>query len=274
MIKPVRDSVIAFFLTLAGLAALGWGVSRLITFGENDVPGSIATAIGGLTSLFGIILVLNFRWAFRIARRMQRGEGIIGRWTVPAEMVDAYLASEESQPLFSRSRWKPKPGKPVEVLFSADAVLAGGTLHGLSSEGLQTYTAVDLIYGKPLMIQFHTKEIAVVGDRLTSHHAILRLPVARGADEPAGKVMAHFRQSLVSAEGTNPGFWRSRRRIGLAILALCAVLFAVGWFLADQSGWSSNDTQGLVAMVLMITGAVFSIAGLFLILLATAKLRR
>jgi hypothetical protein len=274
MIKPTRDFLIALVLTVSGLAAFAFGLMRLLEHGENDMPGSIAVAVGGLVTLFGIILVLNFRWAMRIARRMQRGEGVFARWTVPVETVTAYLAAESARPLAERSRWKPKPGAPAEILFSDDGILAGGTYHGLSAKGLQTYTAVDLVYGSPVMIEFATREVAVVGDRLTSHHAILRLPIARGADEPAGKVIAHFKLGLSDAVRTNPTFWLSRKRIGLVILALCAILFATGWFMAEQGGWRADDTQGLTAMVLMITGAVFSIAGAFLFLLASAKLRQ
>jgi hypothetical protein len=274
MIRPTRDFLIAMVLTLSGLAAFAFGLLRLLEHGENDVPGSIAVAVGGLVALFGAFMVFNFSWAMRIARRIQRGEGVIARWTVPAEMVTAYVAAEKARPWHERSRWKPKPGAPAEILFSADGILAGGSYHGLSAKGLQTYTSVNLVYGSPVMLQFATKEVAVVGDRLTSHHAVLRLPIARGADEPAGKVMAHFQLGLSDAVGTNPTFWRSRRRIGLVILGLCAILFATGWFLAEQGGWRGDDTQGLTAMVLMITGAVFSIAGAFLALLASAKLRQ
>lgn len=274
MIHAKRDSLIALILTLAALAGFAWGLMRLMRLGENDVPGGIAVAVGGLVALFAMFLLFNFRWALRITRRMERGEGIIARWTLPAETVTAYLAAEKALPWQDRSRWKPKPGTPAEILFSADAILAGGSLHGLSSKGLQTYTAVDLVHGQPPVLQFHTQEVAVVGDRLTSHRSVLSLPVASGADDLAGKVMVHFRQSLIRAEGTNPTFWRTRRRIGFVILVLCAVLFATGSFLAEQGGWSSDDTQGLTAMVLMIFGAVFSLAGVFLVLLASARLRR
>jgi hypothetical protein len=274
MIQPARDYLIALILTFAGLAAFAFGLWRLVEHGENDVPGGVGVAIGGLVALFGSFMLLNFRWALRIARRMQRGEGVIARWTLPAETVTAYVAAEKARPWYDRSRWKPKPGAEAEVLFSADGVLAGGRYHGLSSKGIQTYTAVDLIYGNPVMIQFSTREIAVVGDRLTSHRSALRLPVARGADEPAAGVMAHFGQGLTHAVQTQPDFWRSRRKIGLVILVLSAASAGIGWLLAEASGWSADAASGMVAMILMIVGVIFGLAGLFLVALAGSQIGR
>jgi hypothetical protein len=274
MIHPTRDSLIALILTLSGLAAFAWGLIRLMRLGENDVPGGIAVAVGGLGALFGAFLLFNFRWAFRIARRMRRGEGIIARWTVPAETVTAYVAAEKARPWHERSRWKPKPGAPAEIMFSADGLLAGGRYHGLSSQGLNTFTAVDLVYGTPVMIQFSTREVAVVGDRLTSHRASVRVPVARGADEPAAKVMAHFRQVLSGAVEVRPDFWRRRRKIGLVIMTLSALAAGIGWFLAEFDGWRADTSAGLIAMVLMIVGAIFGLAGLALTGIAAGMGRR
>jgi hypothetical protein len=274
MIHPVRDSLIALILTLAGLVAFAWGLHRLSQFGENDVPGGIAVAIGGLVAFLSLLMLINFHWALRIARRMRRGEGVIARWTVPAETVAAYVSAEKARPWHDRSRWKPKPDAPVEIMFSADGLLAGGRYHGLSSKGLQTYTAVELVYGSPVMIQFSTRDLAVVGDRLTSHRAALRLPVPRGADDPAGKVLAHFRQGLGDATLTNPNFWRIRLRIGLGVIVACAVAAAIGWYLAEQSGWRADDSQGMTAMILMIVSAIFGLGGLVLAAIAAIMARR
>jgi hypothetical protein len=269
MIHPTRDSLIALIMTLAGLAGFAWGLQRLLTYGENDAPGGIAVAVGGLTAFFGLLALLNFRWALRITRRMQRGEGIIARWTVPAETVTAYVAAERARPWHERSRWRPRSDAPAEILFSAHGVLAGRRYHGLASQGLNSFTAVELIQGSPNLIQFSTREIAVVGDRLTSQHSVLRLPIARGAEEPAAKVLSHYRQTLSGAIVARPDFWRKRQKIGLFILLLSAIAGGIGWVLAEMSGWQADGVQGMTAMILMIVGVIFGLAGLFLTVLAS-----
>lgn len=268
MIHATRDSLIAFLLTLGGLGAFAWGLTRLMEYGENDTPGGIALAAGGLVGFFALIMLFNFRWALRITRRMQRGEGVIARWTLPADTVSAYVTVERARPWHERSRWRPRPGRSAEILFSADGVLAGGRYHGLAAQGLNSFTAVDLLSGNPILLQFSTREIAMVGDRLTSNHSVLRLPIARGADEPAATVLNHYRRVLSGAVVARPDFWRKRQKIGIVILFLSALAGVGGWLLAELGDWQADDGLGMTAMILMITGVMFGLAGLFLTVLA------
>lgn len=274
MIRPVRDSLVALILTLAGLAAFGYGLTRLWVFGPNDLAGGIAVAVGGLTAFLSGLMLVNFWRALRIARKMRRGEGVIGRWTAPVETITAYLAAEEARPVNDRSRWQPKPGKPAEIIVSADAVLAGGQYHGLSSQGVQIFVAVSLVYGTPLMIEFTNHEIAAgPSDRVVSGRSVLRLPVARGADQPAGQVLGHYRQVLSGAIRVKPGFWRQRLRIGLGAMLLGAAATGLGWVLAERGGWRVDDGLGMAALVLLISGPVLALGGLILAAIATVKKR-
>lgn len=274
MIHPTRDSLIALILTLAGLAGFAWGLQRLLTYGENDAPGGIAVAVGGLTAFFGLLALLNFRWALRITRRMQRGEGIIARWTVPADTVTAYVALEARRHWTFRSRWRPKPGKAAEILFSDDAILAGGRFHGLKAKGLQIFSAVQMVPGTPTVIEFLIREITTSSaNNYAAGKFELRIPVPAGAEAQAEKVLAHFRQ--VRADGpADTRYWRQRRKIGLGILLFSAISGTAGYILAEQTGWRADDTTGIVAMILMITGAMFGIMSLFLTLIASIALRR
>jgi hypothetical protein len=275
MIHPLRDSLIALFLTLSGLAALAYGGQRLWQFGENDVPGGIAVVVGGLTAFFCVLMLANFLWAVRVTRRILRGEGVIACWTVPAETVDAYRAAERARPRWDRSRWRPKPGTAAEVIFTADAVMAGGRYHGLSSSGTQHFVAVQMVAGNPGLIQFTSREItASPSSSLTWYKSVLRLPVARGADEPAGKVYTHFRQVLSGQTLVKPDFWTRRIRIGRISLMIGVVAGGVGWALGAQSGWQIDDTAGMTALVLMIAGAFFGIIGLSVTLIASAFRRQ
>lgn len=274
MINPIRDSRIALIVTVLALASFAWGLQRLMTYGENDAPGGIAVAIGGLVGFFGLLMLLNFRWAVVIARRMQRGEGIIARWTVPAETVAAYVALEAQRRWAVRSRWRPKPGKPAEILFSDDAVLAGGRYHGLRSKGLQIFTTVRLVPGTPTVIEFLIREITTSSAHNYAAGTFeLRLPVPPGAEEPANRVLQHFLQVRADT-GADSRFWQVRRKIGLGIFLVSALAGGAGYLLAEQTGWRWDDTAGTVALVLMIVGLIFGLMGLVLTGIASGAIRR
>lgn len=275
MIHPKRDSLIALILTLAGLAAFAWGLSRLLELGENDVPGSIAAAIGGLVAFLCSLVLLNFRWALRLTRRMERGEGLIARWTVPAETVTAYVATEAAIPWIDRSRWRPKPGQSAEILFSNDAVLAGGRYQALSAKGLQTFKAVNWIPGTPNLIEFPLQEITTTSaHNYSAGKFVLRVPVPADSDDAAWKVLNHFRSALTQQKRANPQFWRARLRVGLWALAIGVLVAAVGIALAQQGRWRGDDTQGAVALILVIVGVMTGVFGIGLALIAGSGVRR
>ncbi len=275
MINPKRDSLIALIATLLALTAFAWGLQRLLTLGENDTPGGIAVAIGGLVGSLGLLVLFNFRWALILARRMERGKGVIARWTIPADTVTAYVAGEAARPWADRSRWRPQPGRPAEVLFSNDAVLAGGRFHALSARGLQTFTAVNWVPGTPNLIEFPVTEItSSSAHNYAAGKFVLRVPVPVEANEAATRVLAHFRAALTKGAQSRSQFWKSRRRIGGVALLAGLALAAAGTVMAAQSGWSGNDPLGLIAMVAMIVGVMTAVFGLALTLIATAGMRR
>jgi hypothetical protein len=274
MIHAKRDSLIALIATLLALVAFTWGMQRLTSNGGNDTPGGIAVAIGGLVAFLGVLVLLNFRWALTLTRRMERGEGVIARWTVPADTVTAYVALEARRRWIDRSRWRPKPGKAAEVLFSDDAVLAGGRYHGLRSKGLQVFTHVHLLPGTPDVIEFLIREITTSSaHNYAAGKFELRIPVPQSAEGEAAKVIAHFRQVRADAPADRR-FWRLRRKIGLGILLFSALAGTAGYVLAEQAGWRGDGSTITTALVLMIVGAIFGLMGLVLALIATVAIRR
>jgi hypothetical protein len=274
MIHAKRDSLIALTFTLLALAAVAWGLQRLSTLGENDTPGGIAVAVGGLVALLGFLALLNFRWALTLTRRMERGTGVFARWTLPAATVTAYVTQEGKRRWIDRSRWRPSPGKAAEVLFSDDAVLAGGRYHGLKANGLQVFTTVRLVPGTPEVIEFLIQEVtSSSAHNYAAGKFELRIPVPPGATEEAERVITHFRAVRADRPAASR-FWQVRRKLGLGIALFSIVAGAAGYVLADGSGWRGDDTTGLVALVLMIIGVMFGLMGLFLTALASAMVRR
>lgn len=275
MINPKRDSLIALIVTLVALAAVVWGLQRVAVLGQDDAPGGIAIGVGGLVAFFGVLAWFNFLWSLRIARRMQRGTGIFARWTVPADTVTAYLAQEAARPSHSRSRWRPKPGRAAEILFSDDAILAGGHYHGLKSRGLQVFTAITLLPGTPDVLEFRIQEITTSSaNNYAAGKFELRLPVPASAADPAGKVLDHFRTALTGDGQDTSGFWRLRKRIGTGILLASIAAGAAGYILAEGTSWQGDGGTVNLAIVLMITGLMFGLAGLFLTVISSVALRR
>ncbi|TAG31019.1 MAG: hypothetical protein EAZ40_00875 [Rhodobacterales bacterium] len=271
MIHAKRDSLIALIATLLALAAFAWGLQRLSLYGQNDTAGGAAVAIGGLVAFFGLLMILNFRWALTLTRRMERGQGVFARWTVPADTVTAYVALEAQRAWVQRSRWRPKPGKAAEVLFSNDAVLAGGRYHGLRSKGLQVFTHVHLLPGTPDVIEFLIREITTSSaHNYAAGQFELRIPVPPGARQEAENVIAHFTKVRTDAPA-DARFWRLRRKIGLGIVLLSALSAAGGYILAEQADWRGEDPT---ALILLIVGAIFGLMGLVLTLIATVAIRR
>jgi hypothetical protein len=271
MIHAKRDSLIALIATLLALAAFAWGLQRLSVFGQNDTAGGAAAGIGGLVAFLGVLLILNFRWALTLTRRMERGQGVFARWTVPADIVTAYVALEAKRRWVLRSRWRPKPGRAAEVLFSDDAVLAGGRYHGLRSRGLQVFTHVHLLPGTPDVIEFQIREITTSSaHNYAAGQFELRIPVPPGATEEAEKVIAHFTKIRADAPA-DARFWRLRRKIGLGILLVSALSAAGGYILAEQADWRGEDPT---ALILLIVGAIFGLMGFVLTLIATVAIQR
>jgi hypothetical protein len=278
MVHPLRDTLIALVLTLAGLAALAYGVPRLMV-DENDVAGSIAAVAGGLTAFFASLMVLNFLWGIMVARRMTRGENVIARWIVKAAEIDAYLAAEQARPWAQRSRWKPRPGREAEVIFTRNGVLAGGRFHGLEASGPQHFFSVEALPGDPVTLQFASREISAgPSDNLRWYASVLRLPVTRGADEAAQVVLTHFRKVLSGEIRLRPTFWPKRIRIGQVTAVVGLTFGGAGWLLAERAGWREDDTSGTVALILLVVGVMVTLAGVSLALFATkfhrADLRR
>jgi uncharacterized membrane protein YidH (DUF202 family) len=273
MVHPVRDTLIALFLTLAGLGALAYGLPRLMV-DENDVPGSIASVVGGLTAFFASLMLLNFLWALRLANRIRRGELTLARWIVPAETMSAYVAAEKARPWNMRSRWRPRSGAAAEVIFTPDGVLAGGLYHGLASSGTQHFVSVDLLDGNPGTLQFATREISGgPGDSFRWFASVLRLPVAPGSEDAAGQVLTHFRQVRSGTLLVKPQFWPKRIRIGRVAMGLGAVVVGIGWFLSKQTGWHLDDAKGASSLILFIVGIAMVICGAVIAAIA-AKFHR
>jgi hypothetical protein len=273
MIHPRRDTLIALFATLAAWGALAWGLERLVRLGGEDLAGGVAVVTGALVGVFAVLVLVNFLAALRLARRMERGEGVIARWTPGPAAVTAFRAAEAALPRAARSRWRPKAGA-AEILFSADGVLAGGQYHALPSDGVNRVRAVEVVPGVPAAIQFQLSELSATTTRVFLTGVILRYPLAHGAEAAAQDLQDHFRRVIARQTTGNPGFWPRRRRAGLIGAGIGCALAAIGYVLAGQTGWQADDLPGGASILLLALGLIIAVLAGLVATVAALALRR
>lgn len=256
MIHPKRDLAIATMLFLAGLAALLWALPAMTD--DSQTLRIVAGIIGGLVALFAALMIANFLFALRLVRQMQRGHGLIARWTVPAAAIDAFLKDEAGRPW---NHWTPKAGQPAEILIAPERILAGGRFYATPTAGMQAVRGLRWIEGAPPVIAFDTVTITARsgGDALGVDRGELRLPATDRA--AADVVWRAYHDMLAGRTVVAPDRWSWRIRVGRWIMVLAALVGLAGWGTAAATGWNGNDPLSLAAVVAMTAGLLFLAAG-------------
>ncbi|MGE0659527.1 MAG: hypothetical protein AB7O63_08545 [Reyranellaceae bacterium] len=268
---PRRDVAICLVGIAVGAAALAFG---LLAMDDPDLgtAAQVAIGLGLLLCLLFPLFLFNFLWALRLTNAMRRGEGVIARWTVPAQTLEEFRVDEEKRRKAGRANdWKvPKriPAEGLEVIFSASAVMIGKSFFGLAKSGLARFGGVQTVPGNPLAIAF---AMALTTGRMTSSgspilstwRSELRVPVARGASAEASKVLAHFQAVSRGRTVARPGFWPLRIRIGLWWAGIAAAIAALG-FILD----ALQADLGEAPMIMAVAGTVAAPGGLLVALIA------
>jgi len=271
--RPALNAAICVAMFVGGSAALWWGIAEMNALGYETAWTAGSIAVGGLVALFGFLFFFNFMWGVRVVGAMQRGEGVIARWTVSAAEFDQFRAADreldntDADNDYVVPRQTPSGG--VEVIFSADGVLVGGTFFGLATTGLGRFAGVRR-RETPASIEFGTIfTTSVAGPaELGNEYGVLRVPTARDAQEQAAKVLVHYEDVMARRTIVKPNFWRTRIKIGLIGAAVFAVVALIGFGLNGVS-----DELNIVALVMAIVGTIFALGGLVLAGLAWLLLK-
>lgn len=238
--RPGLAMVVCLVLAAGGAAAIAWGAATMEALGGETGATAASIAFGLLAAILGGLFFFNFLWAWRIVRAMRRGEGVIARWVVaPAAFErfrDAEAARRGAGNDYRLPRRTPKDG--LEVIFSADAVLIGGTLFGLASTGLSRFTSARMAHTNPPCIEFGTKLSWVSSQpRMQLHHRTgnLRVPIADDAHLAAARILSHYLDVIARRTIVKPRFWTVRIRIGQAAILLGAAAAAAGFALRGST---------------------------------------
>ncbi|MCC6241435.1 MAG: hypothetical protein IT353_01285, partial [Gemmatimonadaceae bacterium] len=111
MIHPRRDLTIALVLLLVSMPTL---LAGLPAMRRNESSWLVGIAVvAGLVAFFSAFMTWNFYNALRLARRLERGEHVVARWTVSGESMASFRREEQQR---ARNHWRPRVDTPVEVI--------------------------------------------------------------------------------------------------------------------------------------------------------------
>ena len=184
--RPRRHARIAFG---AAFALLLFAVAFVYRYGADspESPGSLVWSVFWLVTIVGLLALLvwggmNAHDAGHFAR-LERGEGVLARWTVDAEtwrgLAEERARLERGTRQSSPATRQESPPSGIEVVVCEDAVYIG------RDEWSPMFAAVGIratLQGSWLILEWATDE----------SDSLVRVPVAPTAHADAERVARHF----------------------------------------------------------------------------------
>jgi hypothetical protein len=147
---------------LAGWAAVAWGAFEMQAPGRETAATGLAIGVGFPVAVIATGMVFLAIKGVRTIAALDRGEGVIARWTVlPTELAEfaANNAARNALGGAYRNDWKVPRAIPlggIEIVLIRDGVRAGGTDFGLVNTGMFKFEGVQVLPENPLAIEFGT----------------------------------------------------------------------------------------------------------------------
>lgn len=261
--RPVRHAAIAGAITLTAGIAIIVGIVIMEAQGGESTLSAALIGLGLFVFIMGCAVTFILVWSARVIARMRRGEGLLTRWTVSREELDRFRTADAARSAHGPeyvSMWVPpkiSPEEGLEVLVSPDAVLMGEDYVGLSTTGMQRFSAMKRIANAPASLEFliHMSEPrGATVQRMVSLTKLLRVPTSASAPEAADTMQGHFERVLRREIIVNPHWWTVRIRIGLWAMGIGLAAALGGWawpkFFADPDyiGQAVSGVGILVAL--------------------------
>ena len=265
MIRPKRDLAIALTLLVLSIPAFLNGLPGIL---RNEASVAVGVAVAAaLVGFFAAFMSLNFWAALRMARRLERGEDIVAKWTVRPEAVAAFRRAETSR---GPNHFRLRADDALDVIFGGEAVLAGGRLYVMPTAGLQAVRAVRLHHGDPPFLEFDTSVLTAKGSpsarTIGRTYGTLRVPATDR--EGAVTVVWHYEAMLAGRTIIAPNRWTYRIRGGVVGMIVSALAGLVGYLLAEANNWRADGPLGWVPLVLLIVAPIAGLGSLVLALVA------
>lgn len=267
MRNPPRKAAIFATLVAAGLALVWLGTQGHTPGGGDWVPGLLVVG-GGLTAFACSLWLIQSLFHIRGMAKLEAGIGQIARWHVSAVEWDKYRAADAarvaSDPQFLvNDLWvrKNTPPAGVEVIVGEKSLIVDGSYHVLRIHGLPELRSIGWLDNSrtpgrpPDCLEFL---LAYPRGRYGGiQYTCLRVPVPEAAQVPARKAYLQFAPVLEARREKGAIALRNPRRT----LQVCGVILAGslaaigwGWFEAERTGWSIDET--MAPFVALVVGTV------------------
>jgi hypothetical protein len=247
MIYPRLGFRNAIALVCVGLLVLGWAWS--MGGAHEPSPVRFALTSGALICVIGVVWALNSAFAARVMRRLERGEGVVGRWRLDATTLAAFASAEALQKGAARSLWRPGPSEArgAEVIVGESAIVVGEALFPLPASLVHRLESARFALGETPSIEIVSATLTGRPGAYVTQRRTLRIPVPPGADVEAARALGRLQGLQAGRQTAIPSYWRTRMRLGLAICVCSALAAAWGWLRGSSPTlWGGEDlTAGL-----------------------------
>ncbi len=261
MRNPIRHRNIASSVLLLAVAS---ATIAVVLWGHQDNPGMVFYLMffsGAALAFPALYYTLSGIGHAREMNRMQRGEGIVARWTVDETTWRAFVKLNarltEEQGLYWQNIghiFETVPSDGIEVVVTDRAVCVGDDIQLLSGAS----SGILWADGPPPYMEFRGSYYSKSGVRRWA----LRFPTVPGAEGEAAKVRSHFTPHI---KAYNP---RIRRNIALIASAFFVSLFVAAFLLRG----TVTPVEILVGMA--VCSAIFGLASLFFASIWHIELRK
>jgi hypothetical protein len=284
MRHPARKAILFAAISVFGGMLLWFGAQRHAMTG-GDWTSVVPSAAGFVLAPVGVwFLIAALLHAIGRARLLA-GHRRLAAWQLSADAwarfqgFDARRGASDVYRLYSEL-WPRRAvgGAAIDVIVGETSALIDESYHVLRPGGLPEMRAVRWLdngaeAGRPpdcLEFELSYPRGRYGGSQLVS----LRVPFPPSARAEALTVYRYFAERLERKSAIARRDPRNNPRFVAGFFAVGLLLAAVGWIMAEATGWSVNET--LVPLVLLILGSIVAVfsAVVLLSLWLTARIAR
>lgn len=193
--SPGTKAGVAGAFALSGAIALLWGLQ----YPDPALQEALtAKALGAVVLVIALLMAANYLYAQSLINKMQRGDGVIGRWTVAPDAF-AIFRDNELRRKKRKNNWRlPRGDLPegIEVIFTRQSALVGDTWFRLATKGMSRFYYARIETDAVSFIEFSMR-LTIRGAGSTHQSARynghLRIPIAESATVEAARVVEYFK---------------------------------------------------------------------------------
>lgn len=193
--NPGTKAWITSAIALGGAAVLIWGLQSPDPALQSSVA---AKTMGAIVLVIALLMTANYLYTLALIRRAQRGEDVIGRWTVAPDSFAEFRDIEHARKT-RKNNWRvPRKDMPegLEVIFTRRSVVVGNTWFRLAAEGMTHFRFARIDVEVVASVEFSMR-LTIIGAgalaQTARYKGHLRVPIADDATVDAAGVVAYFR---------------------------------------------------------------------------------